>query len=249
GLREPTDPKLTDTLKVVDATLRVETPNGAVYHRYPDDGYGEHPDGSPFDGDGIGRGWPLLAGERGHGELMLGKNPTPYLNTMARTTGPGGLIPEPIWDSDPIPERFLYPGKPSGSAMRLGWAHAEYLKLLAAAATGKPVELLDVVKTRYAGKRPHAATWFWRDDVPFAELDRARTLVIEATTPFNLEYSLDDGATWAGRDSTTLGLSMHGVRFAASELSQCTNLHLRRQDGIEHTITIGQQATASSPAV
>jgi glucoamylase len=165
GLREASDPKLIDTLKVVDAMLRVETPNGAVYHRYPDDGYGEHADGSPFDGQGIGRGWPLLAGERGHGELLLGKDPLPYLNTMTRTTGPGGLMPEQVWDSDPIPERFLYPGKPSGSAMPLVWAHAEFLKLLSATATGSPVELLDVVKARYGGESPRAATWFWRDSI------------------------------------------------------------------------------------
>jgi len=248
GLREPTDPRLTDTLKVVDATLRVDTPNGAVYHRYPDDGYGEHADGSPFDGHGIGRGWPLLAGERGHGELLLEKDPTPYLNTMARTTGPGGLMPEQVWDSDPIPERFLYPGKPSGSAMPLIWAHAEYLKLLAAAATGRPVELLEVVKARYGGKRPRAATWFWRDAVPFAELDRTRTLVIEAGTPFTLEYSVDDGASWAGRDSAILGLGMHGVRFAAAELANCPNLRFQRQDGVEQTITIGRQGVPSPPA-
>ena len=238
GLREVSDPRLTDTLAVVDATLRVETPNGAVYHRYPDDGYGEHADGSPFDGQGIGRGWPLLAGERGHGELLLGKDPMPYLNTMTRTTGPGGLIPEQVWDTDPIPERFLFPGKPSGSAMPLVWAHAEFLKLLAATATGRPVELLDVVKARYGGRRPRAETWFWRDAVPFAELERGLTLVVEGTEPFSLEYSIDDGSTWTGRDSAALGLGMHGVRFAAGDLAHCTSLRFRRQDGVEQTIAI-----------
>jgi glucoamylase len=62
-----------DTLTVADALLRVETPNGPAYHRYDDDGYGEHADGSPFDGTGIGRPWPLLAGERGHGALLQGE--------------------------------------------------------------------------------------------------------------------------------------------------------------------------------
>jgi glucoamylase len=239
GLREPDDPKLIDTLKVVDALLRVETPSGAAYHRYPDDGYGEHADGSPFDGQGIGRAWPLLAGERGHGELMLGNDPHPYLSAMARMTGPGGLIPEQVWDSEPIPERFLYPGKPSGSAMPLVWAHAEFLKLLAATATGRPIELLEVVNTRYGAKRPRASTWFWRDEVPFARLERGRALVIEGTTAFNLEYSLDDGDTWAGRDSGPLGLGMHGVRFAAAELADRQALHFRRIDEAETTLAIG----------
>ena len=30
----------------------------------------------------------------------------------------GGLLPEQVWYGDPIPERGLFPGRPSGSAMR-----------------------------------------------------------------------------------------------------------------------------------
>jgi glucoamylase len=244
GIRQASDPKLSDTLKVVDALLRVETPNGAAYHRYPDDGYGEHADGSPFDGHGIGRGWPLLTGERGHGELLRGNDPHPYLNAIAEMTGPGGLIPEQVWDSDPIPERFLYPGKPSGSAMPLVWAHAEFLKLLTATATRRPIELLDVVNTRYGAVRPRASTFFWRDDVPFAQLDRGRALVIEGIAPFSLDYTFDNGSMWASRDSATLGLDMHGVRFAAAELADHRALRFRRPNEAEQTIAIGQPGSA-----
>ncbi|MBA3842864.1 MAG: glucan 1,4-alpha-glucosidase, partial [Actinobacteria bacterium] len=153
GLRNPNDARFRDTLTVVDALLRVETPNGAAYHRYDEDGYGEHTDGSPFDGSGIGRAWPLLSGERGHGALLQGENAEPYLLAMAAMTGPGGLIPEQVWDSDPIPERLLYPGKPTGSAMPLVWAHAEFIKLLIACDTGRPVEQLDSTTERYRGER------------------------------------------------------------------------------------------------
>ncbi|MGH7620313.1 MAG: glycoside hydrolase family 15 protein, partial [Gemmatimonadaceae bacterium] len=63
GLRAATDKRIADTVRVIDAMLRVETANGPAWHRYNDDGYGEHADGTAFDGTGIGRGWPLLAGE------------------------------------------------------------------------------------------------------------------------------------------------------------------------------------------
>ena len=43
-----------------------------AWYRYNGDGYGEHEDGTPFDGTGIGRPWPLLAGERAHYELAAG---------------------------------------------------------------------------------------------------------------------------------------------------------------------------------
>lgn len=68
-------------------------------------------------------------------------------------TGPCGLIPEQVWDRDPIPERELYPGKPTGSAMPLVWAHAEFLKLLVARDRKRPLELLDAVWHRYQGSR------------------------------------------------------------------------------------------------
>src|SRR6266566_5270648 len=66
GLRAPDDPRILNTIKVIDALLRVKLPQGPCWYRYNDDGYGEHADGGPFDGTGIGRPWPLLAGERAH---------------------------------------------------------------------------------------------------------------------------------------------------------------------------------------
>lgn len=65
GLRRADDRLMLDSLRVADALLRVETPCGPAYYRYNGDGYGEHQDGSPFNGTGIGRAWPLLVGERG----------------------------------------------------------------------------------------------------------------------------------------------------------------------------------------
>ena len=66
GLRAADDPKILNTIKVVDALLRVKLPQGPCWYRYNDDGYGEHADGGPFDGNGVGRPWPLLSGERAH---------------------------------------------------------------------------------------------------------------------------------------------------------------------------------------
>jgi glucoamylase len=122
-----------NTVKVVDALLRSETATGPIWHRYNDDGYGEHEDGSPFDGTGVGRGWPLLAGERAHYELAAGNfsaaDGSPPGQWSSRT-GKGGFLPEQVWDAADIPERELFNGHPSGSAMPLVWAHAEYVKLV-----------------------------------------------------------------------------------------------------------------------
>ena len=45
-------------------TLKLETPTGAVWHRYNYDSHGDHEDGASLDGAGIGRGRPLLTGKR-----------------------------------------------------------------------------------------------------------------------------------------------------------------------------------------
>jgi glucoamylase len=60
-------------LKVVDAVLKRDLPQGSGWLRYNWDGYGQRPDGGPFQGWGQGRVWPLLTGERAHYELAAGK--------------------------------------------------------------------------------------------------------------------------------------------------------------------------------
>src|SRR5207237_4375368 len=119
GLRAADDPRIVNTLSVIDGVLKSETATGSVWHRYNDDGYGEHEDGSPVDGTGVGRGWPLLAGERAHYELAAGhtEEAIRLLRVIERQTSPGGLIPEQVWDAADIPDRELFNGHPSGSAM------------------------------------------------------------------------------------------------------------------------------------
>src|SRR5439155_225012 len=55
GLRAAEDPRVLNTVRVIDALLEVNTPGGPAWHRYNGDGYGEHEDGAPFDGTGVGR--------------------------------------------------------------------------------------------------------------------------------------------------------------------------------------------------
>jgi glucoamylase len=162
GLRRAGDAAIRDSLSLADALLRVDTPAGAAWHRFTDDGYGEHDDGSPFDGTGRGRLWPLLVGERGHYALAAGEDPLPYLRTMASMASACGMLPEQVWDADDIPARGLQIGRPTGSAMPLAWAHAEFVRLAASMRRGYPSDRLAVVWNRYHGKRPvpHVSCWF-----------------------------------------------------------------------------------------
>src|SRR5690349_1538104 len=101
GLRAPDDQRIVNTVKVVDGLLKVETPHGSIWHRYNQDGYGEHADGAPFDGTGIGRGWPLLVGERAHYELAAGREHAArqLMRVMETFANEGGMLPEQVWDA------------------------------------------------------------------------------------------------------------------------------------------------------
>jgi glucoamylase len=128
---------------VIDALLKVDTPGGPAWHRYNQDGYGEHEDGDAFDGTGVGRIWPLLTGERAHYELAAGRaeEARGLLRVMESFASDGGLLPEQVWDAPDIPARELYFGRPSGSAMPLVWAHAEHVKLLRSLRDGRVFDL------------------------------------------------------------------------------------------------------------
>jgi glucoamylase len=238
GLRRPDDPRIRDTLKVAEALLRVDTPHGTAYRRYNGDGYGEHEDGSPFDGRGIGRAWPLLAGERAHLDLQQGRDPLPWLEMMTRMTGPGGLIPEQVWDGPAIAQRALEPGKPSGSAMPLVWAHAEFLKLLFARQEKRPVELLTSVESRLARSKAAPGTtgrtWHWRPDTPFETLPETCDLLIDMAEPFLLHLGFDGWKGIEDRRSMPLAFGRHGVRLGP--------LDFGGRSTIEFTMYLSDQA-------
>jgi glucoamylase len=246
GLRSALDPRVQDTIKVVDRVLRVQTPSGGLYHRYNDDGYGEHADGRAFDGSGIGRGWPLLVGERGHLALQSGEDPIEYLRTMWNCASAGGLLPEQVWDADPIPALGLVPGRPSGSAMPLLWTHAEFLKLLVARERGQPIEQLKVVTQRYvAGKVPVAAAWHWRDEVPVLILESGRDLLIEDRQPFTLHLGFDGWHGVREEIAQAQPLGMWGVLLRHQELSEFMDLDFTRLyasgwEGANHRVQLAQ---------
>jgi glucoamylase len=221
GLRTAGDPRIVDSVTVIDAELRAELPTGIAYYRYNGDGYGEHEDGRPFDGTGVGRPWPLLAGERGHYAAQKGDDPMPYLRSMIAMSGRGGLFPEQVWDAAPIPERLLEPGHPTGSAMPLAWAHGEFIKTAFVGRHGRAIETLDAVVEQ--GARPGArACWHWRPEAPFTTVPEGADVMVDLGQPFVIRRTdgRSDGRT-DGVDSHSLplGLGRHGVRLGPTDAS------------------------------
>ncbi|MEJ2058961.1 MAG: glycoside hydrolase family 15 protein [Gammaproteobacteria bacterium] len=224
GLREADDPLILDSLKIADTLLKVDTPTGPSWYRYHGDGYGEHRDGSPYDGAGRGRAWPLLTGERAHYELAAGYDPLPLIESMCAMTGGLGMFPEQIWDSEPIPGRRLYPGRPTGSAMPLAWTHAEFIKLVASRQEERIVDCPTAVWARYHGRRPEADRAFWSPAAPISRLAPGQTLTIWLPEPARLHFGYDGWQHIADRQTRETGLGLHAASFTAQELSGHTQV-------------------------
>jgi glucoamylase len=210
GLRRFDDPLILGSVRLADALLKVDTPYGPAWRRYNDDGYGEHDDGSAFDGRGRGRAWPLLTGERGHYEIACGHDPLPFLEAMARMASPGGMLPEQVWDALPIAQRGLSIGRPTGSAMPLAWTHAEYLKLVASRALGRPFDRPEAVWQRYRGERRKATSRaIWCAQAPITTLAAGNSLVVVLCAPASVRWGFNAWQNIVERPTTPNSLGLH----------------------------------------
>ncbi len=220
GLRAPDDPRIVNTLKVIDALLKVETPFGPAWHRYDDDGYGEHEDGSAFDGTGAGRAWPLLTGERAHCELAAGRRDAAHklLQAMEAFANEGGLISEQIWDSSDIPERELFCGRPSGSAMPLVWAHAEYIKLRRSLHEGRVFDMPPQPVQRYQKDQTGSSYATWRFNHKRRTISTGDVLRLEVTAPAVVHWSSDGWQTIHDARMQDTGLGMYIADLPTQDL-------------------------------
>jgi glucoamylase len=210
GIRKGGDPLIEDSLRVVDAVLKVETPYGPCWRRYNHDGYGQRADGGAYEGWGTGRAWPLLTGERGHYELAAGRDPRPYLRAIEGFATEAGLLPEQVWDAPDRPEARMFLGRPTGAAMPLMWAHAEYIKLLRSTSDGHIFDNVPVVAERYSGRRSGRPMEIWTFRRRVATVPPGAILRVEACAAFRLHWTDDE---WGATRDTTSTPTVIGVDF------------------------------------
>ena len=221
GIRKASDPIIVDTLKVVDAVLKVETPFGPSWHRYNHDGYGQRKDGRPFVGWGHGGAWPLLTGERGHYELAAGHDIKPFIRAMESLASPTGLLTEQVWPDADQPQVHMFLGQPTGSAMPLMWAHAEYIKLLRSANDGHVSDLIAEVAQRYLGDRSNRQSFeVWKFTRQARSVKRGYVLRIQAQAAFRLHWSNDEWRTVRDTSSSSTTLAVEFVDIPIVDAQQ-----------------------------
>ena len=221
GLRTPDDPRILNTLRAIDALLSVELPQGPCWYRYNGDGYGEHKDGSPFDGTGIGRPWPLLAGERGHFYVAGGhRDEAESMLTVIEnsTAGQSRLLPEQVWDSADLPALELFRGKPSGSACPLVWAHSEYVKLRRSIRDGRVFDQPPQTVKRYLVDKLKRQTFGWKFNNKTRAIPRGKTLRIVLLAPALVRWSIDGWKTSHDTDTRDTGLDIYTLDLPTASL-------------------------------
>ncbi len=214
GLRSADDPRILNTIKVIDATLKMDHPQyGPVWYRYNRDGYGETVDGKPFKFTGIGRPWPLLTGERGHYEVAAGNiaNAEKLLKTFENYANETGLFPEQVWDSDDIPELGLFYGKPTGGAMPLAWAHSEYIKLCRSIKAKRVFDMPQQVEQRYLINKVESNRFIWSFKSTYKYIPKGRDLRVHTLACATVKWSTDNWET--SNEVVTLDSGL-GVFFA-----------------------------------
>ncbi|HEY4248655.1 MAG TPA: glycoside hydrolase family 15 protein [Lacunisphaera sp.] len=217
GIRDALDPLVTDSVAVLDAILKRELPQGPCWRRYNFDGYGQKPDGSAYDGTGEGRSWPILTGERGHYEIAAGRDPSPLITAMEKFSNAGGMLPEQVWDAPDLPDGRMIFGQPTGSAMPLCWAHAEYLSLVRSHKDGVCFDRPEPVYQRYVKSKTRSTVEMWTFAHQLAAIEVGKKLRLIVAAPGGVHWSADGWNSTGDVEMRSTGL---GCWFADLETNR-----------------------------
>ena len=225
GIRRPDDSVILDSLKVVDAILKVDTPMGPVWHRYNHDGYGQREDGGSYAGWGKGRAWPLLTGERAHFEFSAGRDVKPFIRAIENFASATGLLPEQVWDERDQPDSHMFLGRPTGSAMPLMWAHAEYIKLLRSVSDGHVFDLIPEVANRYLGDRKACQLFeVWKPNRQVRLVKRGHRLRVQVPASFHLHWTDNE---WRTVNDTPSEATAFGIEFVDISITAAQQAPIR----------------------
>ncbi|HWB90294.1 MAG TPA: glycoside hydrolase family 15 protein [Puia sp.] len=226
GLRRPDDPRILDTIRVIDGELKKDLPQGPCWRRFSKDAYGEDDEGNSFlaTSRGKGRCWPLLTGERAHYAIAAGHHhEAKELFKTLEHLGCNGFFPEQVWDGADLPAKQLFKGRYTGSAMPLTWAQAEYIKLAVSLKKGVIFDMPTYTQHRYIKQDHHSPLLIWRfDRTVIANPGPPRTHVrLELFGPARVRWSTDHWKTVREQATIDNGL---GLYFADIPIEGHTSL-------------------------
>jgi glucoamylase len=96
-------------------------------------------------------------------------------------------------------------GRPTGGAMPLAWAHAEYIQLVRSAADGRVFGVIPEVAERYRNRRRAPSLEIWKFNRQVRSIPAGGTLRIQAASSFRLHWTCDEWTQVHDTDSTSVG--------------------------------------------
>jgi glucoamylase len=105
----------------------------------------------------------------------------------------------------------MFFGKPTGSAIPLMWAHAEYVKLLRSMVDNKVFARIDAVAARYCNDNPRPIIEVWKMNRQVRKVPAGALLRVQESSPFMLHWSDDEWKTPHDTKSTPTALGVEYV--------------------------------------
>jgi glucoamylase len=101
------------------------------------------------------------------------------------------MIPEQIWDAPDLREQELCFGQPSGSAMPLVWAHAEYVKLRRSLQDHRIFDMPPQTVQRYVVQNADSPYAVWCFNNKTESIPAGKTLRLESLAAAVVHWSAD----------------------------------------------------------
>lgn len=117
-------------------------------------------------------------------------------------------------DAADNPKRRLFLGRPTGSAMPLMWAHAEYIKLLRSANDGVVFDWISAVADRYLSNKGRKDLELWKFQRQIRSIADGTILRIHDSNSFLLRWSQGDWKNQMDTQSIATILGIHYVDIA-----------------------------------
>ena len=110
-------------------------------------------------------------------------------------------------------------GRPTGAAMPLMWAHAEYIKLLRSAHDGQVFDRVPYVLERYQESRAHLPIEIWTFQRRVRSVRAGAILRVYARAPFRLHWTVAEWSAVTDTDSTptAFGIDFADIPVAAGQ--------------------------------
>ena len=183
--------------------------------------------------------WPLLTGERGHYEMLAGNSAQPFLTAMCAMAGGNGMLPEQVWDVDLDEAGGRMSGTPTGSAMPLAWAHAEFIKLLLSSQLGRAFDCpIDVIE-RYKGEVAQPTTSVWSKNAPSRTFLAGSDLRINLLDAASVRWRPRGNSDWRVLATHCELTGIHSVKLPTASLPVGSR--------VAFTWTLSESKDASEP--